>query len=179
MDATCHITTLLPTVSGRQPRALAPHPTLRLLGESAQSASTRPNSACRNVKHKRRCRLHLFRGPRPTPFSSFLTSLLTVSADSPRKKDGVAGPGLSIEPGAPSGGSTWPPLAVSSVFHLDSSMSCSWGHIVMCQVLCDKRPPSPLCRASYSWAWLMGQKPPVVELVPGHPGNRAILLLLQ
>lgn len=66
MDATSHITTLFPTVSGRQPRALVPHPTLRLLGESARSASTRPNSACRNVKHKRRCRLHLFRGPRPT-----------------------------------------------------------------------------------------------------------------
>lgn len=88
MDATSHITTLFPTVSGRQPRALVPHPTLRLLGESAHSASTRPNSACRNVKHKRRCRLHLFRGPRPTPFffSSVLTSNLTVPADSLRRK---------------------------------------------------------------------------------------------
>lgn len=87
--STSHISTLFLTVSGCQPGAQVSHRTLRLLGESATSASTRPKSACRNVKHKRRCRLHLFRGPRPTTFFSFpffSSPDLTVPTDSPHKK---------------------------------------------------------------------------------------------
>lgn len=97
MDATSHITTLFPTVSGRQLEAPASHRSLRLLGESATSASTRPKSACRNVKHKRRCRLHLFRGPRPTPFF-FLHLTVPVLVPLPARlaahEDGFAASGL-------------------------------------------------------------------------------------
>lgn len=178
MDATSHTTTLFPTVSGRQPRALVPHPTLRLLGESAHSASSRPNSACRNVKHKRRCRLHLFRGPCPT--LSLVILFSDFSADgacrfAPHTKTASPFRASVFRLGASFDGSTWPPLAVSSVFHLGESMSCSWGHMVSCQVLCDNNLQLLCPVLVIRGLGRLEQKPLVFELTLGHPGNQVIL----